>query len=353
MGFLDHDPGHNTSYVYGEDIYGGWGERYFFTFYTEFGNRHFEMSAELILLGLIFIFSLSANLFVFTTVMMNSVLQTITNYFLLNLTAADILFCLSIPAIMYARVSPQWPLGDMICKVLPYSQFVCGFVLIWTLTLISMDRYFCIVVPPYRSKLNPRRAILLTMATWAIACILFLPVALWFRQQEVLENHALICTIVFPAVSTISVSFAFVVVLISLACLLPLVLLVYYYKKIFEKLVQTKQVWERSHLSSHHARHRRVVRMLIVSVSVILIMWLPIFLTMILIYVDGRRETSDLDFFLRSHHFLWSLILALANTVVNPLLYGALSENFIECLTKRKRLLNNSTLSVAAVARIS
>ncbi|XP_008483626.1 neuropeptide Y receptor type 2 [Diaphorina citri] len=349
MGFTDHESGINTSYVFGIDDKDGWGPRYFFTFYTEFGNREFEMSAEICLLSIIFILSMGANLFVLITVMWYPALQTVTNYFLLNLTAADILFCLSIPGIMYARVSPQWPLGDVLCKIMPYSQFVCGFVLLWTLTLISMDRYFCIVVPPYRSKLTPHRVLLLTLGTWFIACVVFVPVVLWFREQEVLESR-LICTIVFPNVPTVSVSTAFTVVMVVLACLLPLALLVYYYCAIFRKLVETKKKWEHSHLSSHHARHTRVMRMLCISVCVILAMWLPIFLTMILIYIDGRRPTADTEFFLRSHHFLWPLLLALANTVVNPLLFGALSENFLGCLTKRKRLLDTSAPSVARIS---
>lgn len=69
MGFLDHESGINTSYVYGDDLLEGWGERYFFTFYTEFGVRQFEMSAEVCLLGLIFALSLGSNLFVLVTVM--------------------------------------------------------------------------------------------------------------------------------------------------------------------------------------------------------------------------------------------------------------------------------------------
>lgn len=104
-----------------------------------------------------------------------------------------------------------------------------------------MDRYFCIVVPPYRSKLTPHRVLLLTLGTWFIACVVFVPVVLWFREQEVLESR-LICTIVFPNVPTVSVSTAFTVVMVVLACLLPLALLVYYYCAIFRKLVETKKV---------------------------------------------------------------------------------------------------------------
>lgn len=36
----------------------------------------------------------------------------------------------------------------------------------------------------------------------------------------------------------------------------------------------------------------------------------------------------------RSHHFIWALMFAQFNTVVNPLLYGVLSENFRACFFK-------------------
>ncbi|XP_011305295.1 5-hydroxytryptamine receptor 1D-like [Fopius arisanus] len=81
-------------------------------------------------------------------------------------------------------------------------------------------------------------------------------------------------------------------------------------------------------------RHLKVVRILLLNVIVVLTMWLPITIIMLLIYVDGHRPTEDTDFFLKSHHFIWSLIIAQLNTVVNPLLYGAFSENFRSCFAK-------------------
>lgn len=81
-------------------------------------------------------------------------------------------------------------------------------------------------------------------------------------------------------------------------------------------------------------KHLRVVRVLLLNVIVVLLMWLPITVVMFLIYIDGRRPYEDTGFFLRSHHFIWSLVVALLNTVVNPLLYGVLSENFRKCFSR-------------------
>lgn len=81
-------------------------------------------------------------------------------------------------------------------------------------------------------------------------------------------------------------------------------------------------------------RHLKVVRILLLNVIVVLAMWLPITVVMLLIYVDGQRPTQDTDYFLKSHHLVWAFIIAQLNTVVNPLLYGAFSENFRACFAK-------------------
>ena len=81
-------------------------------------------------------------------------------------------------------------------------------------------------------------------------------------------------------------------------------------------------------------KHLRVVRILLLNVVAVLVMWLPITIVMLLIYLDGTRPTEDTNFFLRSHHFIWALVVAQLNTVVNPLLYGGFSENIRSCFLK-------------------
>ncbi|KAK3930762.1 5-hydroxytryptamine receptor 1F [Frankliniella fusca] len=259
-----------------------------------------------------------------------------------------------------------------------------------------MDRYRCIVVPPYRSTLTPALATGLTAATWLLAAVVFLPVAFWFHVQSTERGD--VCTLVFPHSESVNLSLCFTVPVLLLACLLPMALFVFHYQRIFRKLVETRSRWaapcvvvaapssERSESAgsdtpgrrgselsfvgslmahahaagrkvsgasqlgsvggmgrsgslSHHEelrlnKHLRVVRVLLLNVLVVLVMWLPITVIMSLIYVDGSRPTEDTDFFLRSHHFIWALLAALLNTVVNPLLYGLFSENFRACFAR-------------------
>lgn len=382
--------GANSSYVYGNDTIGGWGLRSFFTFYSQFGSgRTVAAGVEVGILMLTFLVSVVANGSIAVAVLRYREMRTVTNCFLLNLAAADLVFALGIPAVAATRLTQDWALGDATCRILPYSQFVCGFVLLWTLTLISMDRHRCIVVPPYRSQLTPQLATILTAVTWLIAAVLFLPVAFWFHEQS--TSAGTICTLVFPMSNTVNFSICFTVPVILLACLLPMALLVYHYQRIFQKLLSTRSRWavpcvvvnpistdcsgadtptvrrdselsfvgslvipwtrkismtsqqfmspgRNGSMSQHEElrlnKHLRVVRVLLLNVIVVLLMWLPITVVMFLIYIDGRRPYEDTNFFLRSHHFIWSLVVALLNTVVNPLLYGVLSENFRKCFTR-------------------
>ncbi|XP_075223448.1 neuropeptide FF receptor 2-like [Lycorma delicatula] len=352
-----------SSYVLGNDTEEGWGLRYFFTFYTESGPRSGAAHFEVLLLLVTFVFSVAANLSIAAAVLRYREMRTVTNCFLLNLAVADLLFAAGIPLVALARVLPHWQLGDLTCRLLPYSQFVCGFVLLWTLTLISMDRHRCLVVPPYRSTLTPRRACILTLVTWLVAAVLFLPVLAWFQYYD----HIGVCTLVFPRSDSlkISVSICFTIPVILFTCLLPMSLLVFHYQRIFHKLLKTRSRWtiapveqarrrndetrkislqhivcagKNSSLSHHEEmrlnKHIRVVRVLLLNVLVVLLMWLPITVIMFLIYWDGSRPNEDTGFFLRSHHFIWALLIALLNTVVNPLLYGVLSENFRAYLTR-------------------
>lgn len=259
----------------------------------------------------------------------------------------------------------------------------------WTLALISMDRYRCIVVPPYRSKMTPTQASLASLIIWISTIIIFIPVTLWFRQVTS-ENNLTICTLIFPKSSTVQYSILFVIPVVLFACLLPMCLLVFYYQRIFHKILSTRNTWatscvmisavdikgckraemrRQSELSlsdifvpwprkfsaqfaacpngnmgrqgslSHHEeirlnKHIKVVRILFLNVVVVLVMWLPITIIMLLIYVDGRRANEDKNYFLRSHHFIIALTVALLNTVINPLLYGVLSDSFRACLVR-------------------
>ncbi|KAF5286163.1 hypothetical protein FQR65_LT12921 [Abscondita terminalis] len=375
----------NSSYVYGIDNESGWGERYFFTYFGEFGERtQSAVIAEVTMFTLLFAVSVFANVSIAICVFRFSDILTATNCFVLNLVAADLMFALSIPAVAYTRIVANWVFGDVACRFISYTQFVSGIVLLWTLCLISVDRYRSVVVPPYRSKIKPKQASIYAVITWILASLVLMPLVFWFRQLKI--ERKIICTLIFPKSETINYSFIFAIPLPLIACLLPMMIIVYNYQRIFRKIFSTRNAWASScvavgtidmantfgtrdqirrqskisittmltpwprkfssntqfsgggrqgSLSQHEElrlnKHIRVLRLLLLNVVVVLCMWLPIILVLFLIFIDARRSNDDIQFFMRSKYFIVGLIIALLNTVINPLLYGLLSDNFGSC----------------------
>ncbi|XP_029036861.1 free fatty acid receptor 4-like [Osmia bicornis bicornis] len=387
----------NSSYLWGEDE--EWGGRYYFAYYSQFGNRKGISTVEVVILAISFVLAVGGNLGMAGCIIGYKELRTPTNMCLVNLATADLLFSLGVPAIAYTRFTQSWRLGETICRLLPYTQFVCGFVLLWTLTFISMDRHRCLAVAPYRSALTKVKVLTASLITWIIAVVAFLPIVFWFQQKD-LKNGSTICTLIFPRSEIANVSLCYTIPIIILACFLPMILLVYHYQRIFKKIFDSRSRWavpcvaqglesgatgrrdselsvvgtllpwtgrkqsctsitgrkgRTGSLSQHEEirlhKHLRVVRILLLNVVAVLVMWLPITIVMLLIYMDGKRPNEDTNFFLRSHHFVWTLTAAQLNTIVNPLLYGVFSENFRVYFAKLwKRKIDNNSKSVEQLA---
>lgn len=49
-------------------------------------------------------------------------MRTVTNSFVFNLAAADLVLAMTIPAVAYTRTVGDWKLGDAACKMVPYFQ---------------------------------------------------------------------------------------------------------------------------------------------------------------------------------------------------------------------------------------
>lgn len=112
----------NSSYLFGNDSAGGWGPRFFYTFYTEGGDRRVWAILEASVFAVIFLMSVVANVSIAAAVLRYREMRTVTNCFLLNLAVADLVFALGSPLVALARLVPEWPLGDTACRVLPYTQ---------------------------------------------------------------------------------------------------------------------------------------------------------------------------------------------------------------------------------------
>ncbi|XP_040903748.1 type-2 angiotensin II receptor-like [Toxotes jaculatrix] len=175
--------------------------------------------------------------------------RTVANTFMLNLCVSDLLFLLSLPlwAIYYSR-GYSWPFGRMACKI-------CGAILnlnlyasIFFITAMSMDRYLAIVLPlRSQSARHPKRARLLCIVLWVLACACSAPTLALRDTHYLKELDVEACVIFYPDHKWY---LALVWMKIILAFLLPLLVISCCYCAIGRHLLADTGL-VRMHTSSH------------------------------------------------------------------------------------------------------
>lgn len=109
-------------------------------------------------------------------------MRTPTNYFLLNLAAADILMAVvCVPFTFVANVlMSRWPFGRALCPIVTYVQTVSVHLGAFTLVGVSVDR-FRAVARPLRPRASVRTA---CVVIWALSLAVPLPVAVTSRVVD-------------------------------------------------------------------------------------------------------------------------------------------------------------------------
>jgi len=103
-------------------------------------------------------------------------MQTVPNYFIVNLAISDIimaLFC--IPFTFVANlILNYWPFGEALCPAVLYIQTVAVFLSSYTLVAMSIDRYI-VIVHPFKPRISAKQTALTIIAIWVVSLTIPLP----------------------------------------------------------------------------------------------------------------------------------------------------------------------------------
>ena len=133
-------------------------------------------AVKLTLYVVIFLVSAVGNSLVCTVILRRKKMKTVTNYFILNLAIADLtLTCICIPFdIPVQEMDYQWPYGALLCRVIYPLQTLSLFASIYTLTAVSLSRYWAIN-HPLRQQLTIRCAKWIIFGIWIASLISVTP----------------------------------------------------------------------------------------------------------------------------------------------------------------------------------
>lgn len=112
--------------------------------------------------------TICGNTLVLIAVVRNKRLQTVFNFYVINLAVTDLL--VAVTAMSFYTTDTMlgyWPFGEFLCGVWIFVDYGMTFASVFTLMAISIDRFWSVTWGfHYRAHHNKRKAVLIIAAVW-------------------------------------------------------------------------------------------------------------------------------------------------------------------------------------------
>ena len=210
----------------------------FFTMVPEADSYHTWGDTKMVVLAYTTIITIGGllenSLVIFLFIYFKS-LRTVTNNFIINLAACNLVLSLleltfSLPSLF----ASDWIFGDAWAIVYAFLYFFFVSVSMVMLAVIAIDRYHVISRPKLRARISGPKSLLVILVVYIYTLAITSP-GLYAPTGLELRMYISGCYIDFTPTSNFG-SGSYAVVILSLLYVVPLVTMVYYYWKIFKVL---------------------------------------------------------------------------------------------------------------------
>lgn len=278
-----------------------------------------------VIYGLVLILGLAGNSLVVAVYLRYKKLRTMTDVYILNLAAADLLLLFTLP-FWAADAIHGWQLGAAMCKItsiLYDVNFGCG---MFFLACISVDRYLAMASARGPPAAQGRRRMAVCLTVWVAAFLLGVPDSIFTTVKHTSSRKA--CIAVYSTNMAVATKAALEILEVVLAFLLPFLVMLFCYSRLARAIRRLPE--------ARQGRKRHVFRVLLAVVAAFLATQLPynvvkFWRAMDIIYnlVTQCENSKSLD---RAMQVTESL--ALTHSCLNPVLYAFLGTSFRQYLLK-------------------
>ncbi|XP_077350771.1 vertebrate ancient long opsin a [Festucalex cinctus] len=265
--------------------------------------------------------SLSENFLVMFATYKFKQLRQPLNYIIVNLAIADFLVSLTGGLISFlTNARGYFFLGRWACVVEGFAVTFFGIVALWSLAVLSFERFFVICRPLGNIRLQARHAVMGLLFVWIFSFIWTFPPVLGWNRYTVSK----IGTTCEPDWYSSSITdHSYIITLFSTCFILPLGLIFFCYGKLLRKLRKVSH----GRLANARKPERQVTRMVIVMIIAFMVAWTPYAVFAILVTIHPNIE---LDARLASIPAFFSKTAA----VYNPIIYVFMNRQFRKCITQ-------------------
>lgn len=274
-----------------------------------------EIVATSLLFGALWLLSIVGNSLVCLVIHRSRRAQSTTNYFVVSMACADLLISVgSMPLVLLQLASGRWMLGNMMCKLVRYFQYLTPGVQIYVLLSICVDRFYTIVYP-LSFKVSREKAKKMITASWIFDAALVSPAFFFFRSAR--DNH---CNF-FPPHAWEGTVYSVIHLLV--AFLIPSILIILFYQKVIKYIwrIGTDGRTVRRTMNIVPRTKVKTIKMFLMLNLFFLLSWLPF-------YVVQFWHPSETDGRKSSLVFMSITCLSFSSSASKPTLYSVYNANF-------------------------
>uniref|UniRef100_A0A8C0Z6L6 Kappa-type opioid receptor n=1 Tax=Canis lupus familiaris TaxID=9615 RepID=A0A8C0Z6L6_CANLF len=273
--------------------------------------------------SVVFVVGLVGNSLVMFVIIRYTKMKTATNIYIFNLALADALVTTTMPFQSTVYLMNSWPFGDVLCKIVISIDYYNMFTSIFTLTMMSVDRYIAVCHPVKALDFRtPMKAKIINICIWLLSSSVGIS-AIVLGGTKVREDVDVIeCSLQFPDDDYSWWDLFMKICVFIFAFVIPVLIIIICYTLMILRLKSVRLLSG----SREKDRNRRITRLVLVVVAVFIICWTPIH---IFILVEALGNASHSTAALSSYYFC--IALGYTNSSLNPILYAFLDENFKRC----------------------
>ncbi|KAM9336017.1 urotensin-2 receptor [Symphorus nematophorus] len=264
---------------------------------------------------------------IYTLVVMCQSMRTAASMYIyiINLALADLLYLLTIPFIVCTHFLKGWYFGDIGCRILISMDTLTMHASIFTLTIMSTERYFAVLKPLDTVKRSKSYRKAIAVMVWAASLVLTLPMIVGIQLMTV-GNKVMCQPTLSPLSYQIYISFLFCTSIVA-----PGLIIGYLYIQL------ARTYWVTQTETFKLTKKLPNQKVLYLIFTIVLLFWacfLPFWIWQMLCQFHPSLPLSLKT--KRNINYL-TTCLTYSNSCINPFLYTLLTKNYKEYLRKHKR----------------
>lgn len=308
-------------------------------------------------IAILSVFGVLGNIILISVIVLNRSLRTLPNVLIVNLAIGDLLYIICVgPAWIEHELNPIFALSEPACKFKHYITLVSQGSCVFSLTMLSFERYSVIVRGMQtRQSRKKLRTVLAVAVVWIFSLVLVLPTA--FLAYKKTSDYASECH---SSDSDEGDSFLGIYTTV-IFYIIPVLLISVFYTKVALALLRSAatlqgQDSQTTNSAQQEANRRRLAIICLAISAFFAVFWLPHYAFTLWSRFDQSKSYSEdmFEFGLKEETFrVVQYFMALINSCTSPWLLFVLSTThrrylLTPCKSCNKGLNRKSTGSLAS-----